>query len=117
MVDFVDFSSNDCILEIKKRCPQKMISYIIKNTAKKCLYFFYGNDAKYYKIKSPEVYVIRKLEVDVVGNSQLIDILNTLAMFISKNVVIVLYTNDLFIETPPGIIKFPCYMLPKIVTN
>lgn len=117
MVEFISFPSKDCIYEIKKRCPPKMIKYIVNNTAKKSLYFFYGDDAKYYKIKTPEVYIIRKMEVDVTGKLPLIEILDTLAMFLSKNVVIVLYTNDTTIDIAPGIIKFPCYSLPKVITN
>lgn len=117
MVDFIDLKSDDFILNIKTRCPSKLINYIVNNTSNKFLYFFYGNDMKYYKIAPPEIYNIRKFEVDATGQLPLIEILSSLVKLLGEGIRIILYTNDDTYIVPSGIIKLPTFVLPKIKTS
>lgn len=113
MVEIERYGSMNLVQELNLRAPSCLMRYIQNNLPKHRLYFFYGNDAKQYKLGDPAVYVIYKNSYDRTQNRLLIDILQCLAPLIMNNVCIILYTKEMIDDISPLITILPSYVLSR----
>jgi len=110
MVEVRNFNQNNFILELQKRAPDKLLKYIHNNIENKRLYFYYGDDSKRFILSNPDVYIIRKQDMDKTKTALLLDIFEYLLPFIRENINIFIYTSEK-IKPPRGIAILPLGML------